>query len=296
MESPIFMKDLLNVLKNKRRLRILKMLSNGRHSLDSIQEKLLKEGEFAHSQRTIATDYVDPLVKVGLVNLNGNHYSATVFGSKVNELIDGSHEAADALPPHSECYEEVALTALLRRFKTYEDLEHFVPDVSIARVVSRLQTSGLVETSKEKDYVFYFRTKRDYSKAQLSPTEKNVYENIPNTGIPAQKLAQKSSITMRRTYKYLRKLKGKKLIFARKKPKTFALTPVGLKIAQKLESVHILAVETLSILDQLFKQKQGFLTQVPNNHVSKHMKKLEEFVPLTILQGRLRQVSHDQLA
>lgn len=45
---------------------------------------------------------------------------------------------------------------------------------------------------------------------------------------------------MRRTYKYLRKLRGKKLVFKRKSPKTYALTKEGTEIAKLLEKIHVL--------------------------------------------------------
>jgi hypothetical protein len=43
--------------------------------------------------------------------------------------------------------------------------------------------------------------------ASFSPTEKRVYENILPYGISARQLAEKTEISLRRTCKYLRRLK-----------------------------------------------------------------------------------------
>lgn len=112
------------------------------------------------------------------------------------------------MSPHSECYEETVLDVLLKGPQTHEGLEEIIPKKSIARVLSRLQKAELAETSSDKDYIF-FATKRDPNRSDLSPTEKRVYERLPKEGISARKLARGAGISLRRTYKYLRKLKGK---------------------------------------------------------------------------------------
>jgi predicted transcriptional regulator len=51
---------------------------------------------------------------------------------------------------------------------------------------------------------------------------------------------------MRRTYKYLRGLKGKKLVFIRKTPKAYALTCKGAMLASVLQGLQQIVEETWS--------------------------------------------------
>ena len=242
MKNPNFMINLLNTLKNDRRLQILEIISEGCYSIARLQQELKKWGYY-HSQQTIVEEYLTPLIEVGLAEEDQNRYYPTVFGCRLNELIKDFSDVENVLPPHSECYEETALGMLLDKPKTYEDLKSMIPAKSVARILNRLQKAKLVETTKENDYIFYFQTKRDSNNTKFSPTEKRVYENIPIEGFPARKLAEKTSISLRRTYKYLRRLKGKKLVFARKRPKSYALTAKGLKIAKMLKGIRNLTLE-----------------------------------------------------
>jgi predicted transcriptional regulator len=245
MKNPKFLANLLNTLKNRRRLQILKILSKNRHSMDKLQQELKTLG-YNHSQQTIAEEYVKPLTAVGLVEEDQQNYYLTALGHKMSELIENFFDAENALPAYSECYEETALGMLLDMSKTYKEFETVIPPKSVARVLSRLQKAKLVETTKENDYIFYFRTKRNPNIVKFSPTERKVYENIPMQGISAQKLAEKTHVSLRRTYKYLRRLRGKKAVFTRKKPKSYTLTTKGLQIAEVLKKIRNLALETLA--------------------------------------------------
>jgi DNA-binding PadR family transcriptional regulator len=187
-----------------------------------------------------------------------NRYYATVFGCRLNELIKDFSDVENVLPPHSECYEETALGMLLDKPKTYEDLKSMIPAKSVARVLNRLQKAKLIETAKENDYVFYFKTKRDSNIAKLSPTERRVYDNIPPDGISARKLVEKTRISLRRTYKYLRRLKGKKLVFTRKRQKSYALTAKGLQIALMLKGIHDLAAEAAETASKIIKDEETY--------------------------------------
>jgi predicted transcriptional regulator/DNA-binding HxlR family transcriptional regulator len=234
MQDPNFVTDLLNTIKNRRRLQILQIISRGQSSTDRLQQELKKLGH-NHSQQTIIEEYIDPLVEVELAHEAEGKYYATAFGSKLNEITKSAQDIEDLLPPHSECYEEKILAGLINQPKTYEQFNGSISTRSIARVLSRLQTVGLVETNKEKDHVFFFKTQRNPNKEKLSPTEKKVHESISEDGISARKLAQRAQISLRRTYKYLRRLKGKKLVFTREKPRTYALTIKGLQLAMTLQ-------------------------------------------------------------
>jgi len=283
MKNPNFMTNLLNTLKNKRRLQILEIISKERHSMVRLQQELKKLGYY-HSQKTITEEYIAPLIEVGLAKENQNSYQATIFGSRLKELIKNFHDIENALPSHSECYEEVTLSALLNAPKTYEDLKGIIQARSVARVLKRLQTAELIDAGKENDYVFYFRTKRDSSKAKFSPTEKRVYENIPPEGVSGRSLAEKARISLRRTYKYLRRLKGKKLVFTRKRPKSYALTDKGLQIALMLERIRNLAMQALATATQLVRNTEVQRMLVPDTSCAVHEKKGKKVISITPLQ------------
>jgi predicted transcriptional regulator len=267
MKNSSFIIDLLNTLKNDRRLQILGTISEGYQSIARLQQELKKQGYY-HSQQTIAKEYLTPLIEVGLAAEDQNRYYATVFGCRLNELIKSLSDVENVLPPHSECYEETALGMLLDKPKTYEDFEGIIPAKSVARVLNRLQKVKLIETTKENDYIFYFQTKRDSNSTQFSPTEKRVYENISMEGISARKLAEKTGISLRRTYKYLRKLKGKKLVFTRERKKSYALTAKGLQMASLLKGIHDLAMESSETASKIIRNEEtyGFanVVQIPN--------------------------------
>jgi len=242
MGNPDFMKNLLNTLKNKRRLEILEMLQKGHHSIVRLQQKLRKLGYY-HSQETIAAEYIDPLVEAGLVRENNGKNHATMFGCELNSLIKDFGIAGECLPPHSECYEEKVIETLSECPKTYKELKSVIPAKSLSRVLKRLQETKLITKSNENSYIFYCRTKRNSTQEKLSPTEKRAYKHIPEGGITAQKLADKAGISLRRTYKYLRKLRGKKLVFRRKRPKIYVLTIVGSQIAKLLDEMRTLLAQ-----------------------------------------------------
>jgi predicted transcriptional regulator len=283
MKNPNFMTKLLNTLKNNRRLQILEVISKGRHSISGLQQELKKLGYY-HSRKTIAEEYVTPLMDVGLIEENQNRYHATLFGCRLNESIRNSREIEEVLPPHSECYEEAALEMLLDESKSFEDFEGIIPARSVARVLNRLQGAGLIETGKERSYVFFFKTKRDSNRVRFSPTEKRVYENIQADGVSAQKLAEKTRISLRRTYKYLRKLKGKKMVLARKKPKSYALTAKGNQTASMLEEVRNLATEVSATASQFVKDGGTRGLPMPDASHTTQGREEKEIIPLTTSQ------------
>ena len=250
MDNPNFIKDLFNVLKNNTRLRILQAIVKRRYSVDKLQEELKKAGH-SHSRETISQEYLRPLLDVGLAAEAQEQYYATTFGGRLNELIGDFSEFVSVLPAHSECYEEALLDALLSGPKTFEAMEAFISSKVASRILKRLKTAGLIETSAERDYVFFFRSKRDSNKETLSSTERKVYDNIYEEGISAKKLAEKTGISLRRTYKYLRGLKGKKLVFVRRTPKVYGLTDKGEKLAALLHDLQNLVKETWESSEQI---------------------------------------------
>jgi predicted transcriptional regulator len=278
-----FRNILLNTLKNQRRLKMLEMLSKNSYSIAQLQQELKTLG-YSHSRETILNEYVEPLVAVGLVAANLYHYRTTAFGIEMSQLFAGLHEIEDVLRPHSECYEEKIVEALFEGPKTYEELKLVIPNESLKRALGRLLQANLLTKSGENNYVFYFRTKRPSKKETLSSTEKRVYENISEEGTTGEELAKKAQISLRRTYKYIRKLKGKKLVFKRKCPKIYVLTAEGAKIAVLLEKLCALIREfteaSVAVTTKTFEEAQ----RVPTLKASKNEKE-EESVPVLVRHG-----------
>lgn len=256
MSNPNFTKDLLNTLKNEKRLHILKAIVRGQCSLTQIQQELKKTG-CSISQDTISEEYLSPLLEVGLAAETQDRYQATAFGGRLTEMLKGFPEFINVLPSSSECYEEVLLSALLLGPKTFEDVEAVISPTVVSRTLKRLKTAGLITTSEDRDYVFFFRSKRDLNKETLSPAQKWVYESIPDAGIAAKKLAEKTNLSVRRTYKYLRELKGKKLTFTRKTPKVYRLTGKGEKLALMLHDLQKMVEEAWISSEQIISKENS---------------------------------------
>jgi predicted transcriptional regulator len=250
MGNQSFMKDLFNVLKNATRLQILNTIVKARYSVSQLQLELKKEG-YMHSQDTIAEEYVRPLIKVGLAAEARDEYYATMFGGRLTELLEDFPKFVNVLPAHSECYEETLLGALLAGAKTFHEVEELISPKTASRVLKRLKMGGLIETPEEKDYVFFFGSKRDPNKETFSVTERKVYDSIPDEGISAKKLAEKTELSIRRIYKYLRGLRGKKLVFTRKTPRTYGLTAEGEKLAFLLQELQDLVEEVWNSSEQV---------------------------------------------
>ena len=251
MDNPNYIKELFNVLKNETRLHILKAIVNGRYSVSQLQQELKKTGH-THSQDTINEEYLQPLMAVGLANESREEYYATHFGGRLTEILGDFPEFAEVLPAHSECYEEALLRALLSGPKTFEDIETVISPKIASRILKRLREVGLIETPEERDYIFFFKSKREPNKETFTSTERKVYDTIPEEGISAGKLSRETGLSTRRTYKYLRGLKGKKLVFVRKTPKAYGLTSKGEMLASVLEGLHGIVEETWSSSQQVF--------------------------------------------
>ena len=243
MDNPNYIKELFNVLKNKTRLHILKAIVNGKYSVSQLQQELKKNGH-THSQDTINEEYLRPLLAVGLASESSDQYYATTFGGRLTEIIDVFPEFVDVLPAHSECYEERLLKTLLGGPKTFEDIESVVSSKVASRILKRLREVGLIETPEERDYIFFFKSKRNPNKETLTTTEKKIYDAILDQGISAGKLSTETGLSIRRIYKCLRGLKGKKLVFIRKYPKAYGLTCKGEMLASVLDGLSQIVEET----------------------------------------------------
>jgi len=242
MDKSNFAKDLFNALKNETRLHILSTIVNGRYSLNQLRKELGKTGSMAYGD-TLNEKHVQSLVDVGLVAQAQEQYYSTMFGDRLTELLDGFNDFVKFLPSHSECHEETMLIALLTGPKTFQEVKTYISPRIASRILKRLKIADLIETPKERDYIFFFKSKRDPEKETLSSSERKVYVNISKEGISARKLADTTGISLRRTYKYLRGLKGKKLVFTRKTPKAYKLTNKGRKLANLLHGFQSLVEE-----------------------------------------------------
>jgi DNA-binding HxlR family transcriptional regulator len=253
MDNPNYIKELFNVLKNETRLYILKAIVNGRYSVSQLQQELKKTGH-NHSQDTINEEYLQPLMSVGLATETRDEYYATMFGGRLTELLGCFPEFAEMLPAHSECYEEIILQSLISGPKTFEDIEALISSKIASRILKRLRSADLIETPAERDYIFFFKSKRDPNIETFSVTERKVYDAIPNEGISAGKLAKETDLSTRRIYKYLRGLKGKKLVFIRKTPKAYGLTCKGEMLASVLKELQQIVEDTWSSSEQVMQK------------------------------------------
>ena len=237
LASPSYIKELFNALKNETRLLILQAMVNGRYSVGALQQKLKEAGQ-SHSQGTICEEYLQPLVTIGLAAQAREEYYATAFGLRLTQLLTRFKDLPKKLPAHSECYEETLLQALLSGQKTFEDIEPLILQKNVSRVLRRLCSAKLIATPKGRDYIFFFKSKRDPNKENFSKTERKIYDAITDEGISAGKLANETGLSTRIIYKYLRGLKGKKLVFCRRTLKAYRLTRAGEKLASLLQLVQ----------------------------------------------------------
>jgi len=230
MVNPNYIKELFNVLKNETRLQILQAIVYRRYSISQLQQELRKTGH-RHSQDNISKEYLRPLMAVGLGSVAQDEYYATTFGRQMIGQLGCFPEFACKLPTRSECYEESLLQSLLSGPRTFEEIKALVPPREVSRILQRLRSACLIRTPRERSYIFFFKSKRDPNKDTLTAAEKRVYDAVANEGIPAGKLSRETGLCTRITYRYVRRLKGKKLIFARRAPKVYGLTCKGKKLA-----------------------------------------------------------------
>ncbi len=243
--------NLFNAVKNKRRLKIMDALSERPRDVKDLQEYLKNSGYY-HSCRTI-NEYLKPLVQTGLIKEDGDgRYRSTLYGRKFHDML-GKFDSEDLLPTRSHGHEESLLRQLLSGPKSYEELAESIAHKSLSRALKRLLEKRLINKSQASDYVFYFKTKKGPN-VKFSPTEKKVFEAIPEAGMSARNLSREVNINVRRTYKYLRRLREKKLVFAQAKPKIYELTPSGREIANLLEEITNYALSASCISGLILQQ------------------------------------------
>jgi DNA-binding HxlR family transcriptional regulator len=237
LDNPNAIKELFNVLKNKTSLHILKVLVNCSYPLSHLQLELRKAG-IRQSPRAISQKFLQPLTSLGLVREAQGEYRLTLFGSRLTNLLGCFPDFASMLPNSSKCYEEIVLQHLLSGSKTFESIESVILLRNVSRTIKRLRSERLIKTSADREYVFFFKTKRDPNKETLTATERKIYDAVIYQGISAGKLSKQTRSPKRVTYRCIKHLKGKKLIFQRRTPKFYALTGKGRKLATTLHDLQ----------------------------------------------------------
>ena len=219
MDNPNYIKELFNVLKNETRLHILKAIVNGRYSVSQLQQELKKNG-YSHSQDTINEEYLQPLMAVGLATESRDEYYATTFGGRLTNLLGVFPEFAEVLPAHSECYEETLLRELLSGPKTFEEIETLISSKIASRILKRLRSVGLIETPEERDYIFFFKSKRDPSKETLGETEHKVYDCPSNRRNLCWETCQRNRAVHAKNLQVSQRLERQKTCLHKKNPQS----------------------------------------------------------------------------
>lgn len=261
MNNPRYMKELFNVLKNETRLSILQIIVNRRYTVNQLQSELKRIGQ-NHGQNTLTELYLRPLLAVGLVSETRDEYYTSSFGSRITQQLGCLTQYVAKLPINSECYEEALLQSMITGPKTFEDIEAVIPPKCVSRILKRLKDTKLISTPKDRDYIFFFRSKRSPNQEKLTPTDLKVYTAIAEEGVSAQKLAKATALSIRLTYKYLRRLRGKKLVFTRKAPKTYMLTVKGQKLATTLENLIQIVEDTWNSTQQVMHETSGMAVKL----------------------------------
>jgi DNA-binding MarR family transcriptional regulator len=226
---------LLNAIKNRRRLKILQILSKHPHDLEELRVDLKDEGCY-HSLNTVE-NYIEALIETSLVRAAKNGYTLTSLGIEIQDTL--SRHELEAFSPHSNCYEELCIQALRSGRKTYQELILILEPSTLQRVLKRLEKAELIVRDHSSDRVF-FSTVSGKPDGRLSPIEARILKAIKrNRGlrVPARELSKLVGINLRRTYKYLSRLKQKKRIAQWRKPVTYELTEKGESIARCLEEI-----------------------------------------------------------
>ncbi len=230
LTNPTYLEEFFNVLKNETSLHILNLLANCRCPLSQIQLELRIAGS-CHSRSIICHEFLQPLSSLGLVCESEGEYHLTLFGSCLTKSLECFAEFSPMLPNNSKCYEEIVLQHLLSGSKTFESIEEVILLRNVSRTIKRLRSTGLIKTTKGSEYVFFFKTKRDSRNEILTATESKIYDRIDYQGISIGNLTRQTHLSKRVTYRCIKHMKGKKLIFQRRTPKTYDLTDSGRKLA-----------------------------------------------------------------
>lgn len=223
----------LNAVKNRRRVALLQLLQQESCTERDLQERLRAMG-YGHSLTTVQ-QYLKPLIEAELVKCKDAKYSTTIKGNQILELVS----KADFLlrfPAGSSCFEELSLLAIKNGYRTFEDLAKLIDRPLLPRALKRLQREGLARSNHPKDRVQFYRV-RVRLMGGGTPTERRVFQAVTPDNISVRDLSNAVGINIRRTYKYLARLKKRGLVLQRKLPVTYELTPTGKIVADFVEQI-----------------------------------------------------------
>ena len=243
LNNPCYMTEFLNILKNPLRLHIFQIIVNSRCTLVKIQQDL-KNINIKQSQKTIDEEHIQPLITLGLITEITGKYTATLFGTCIHDNLYSFGIFIQKLPQRSECHEETLIQLLLLEPKTREEIKQIFSPAVASRTINRLTTTGLINIPPNRNYNFFYKSKRDPALEKLNDSEMKVYQAIPYEGIAVDKLAKLVDLSQRRIYTHIRRLKGKKLVFTKKIPLTYSLTGNGQKLAVILQNLTQKVEET----------------------------------------------------
>ncbi|MCL2134440.1 MAG: hypothetical protein FWH37_02635 [Candidatus Bathyarchaeota archaeon] len=272
MDNPNYTTDFFNVLKNPTRFHVFQVIANGKCTLTKIQQEL-KNGDNQHSKYSIITDYIQPLITLGLVTESVGKYTATIFGTSVHGLLDGFDEFIQKLPAKSECYEEALLQHLLSGAKTSQEIHQVISPIIASRTLNRLAASKLINLPVDRNHIFFYKSKRAVTLEKLTDSEMKVYQAIPDEGIATDKLAKLVGCSQRRIYSHIRHLKGKKLVFTRNIPLTYNLTNDGQKLAVILQNLSKKVEETWGYIEYVI-QPSNRVYSIPFSELEMKVKKI----------------------
>ncbi|MEM2885919.1 MAG: winged helix-turn-helix domain-containing protein, partial [Thermoproteota archaeon] len=219
--------------KNKRRVRLARILIDGPKNLGELQQRLKMEGYY-HSKETIAKHYALPMEEAGILVWEGGSCRLTEAGRAVVDSL-GEADLGALFPKGSKCYEEACLIALEKN-RSYKELLDMIPRADLQRTVRRLAAKGPVAKLKPDRHATY-RLAASGEGARLSVTEEKVLGSISSEGSGVNEISRKAGISVRRTFKYLKRLRERGLVSCSQGLVILSLTEEGKKIAAKILQV-----------------------------------------------------------
>jgi len=225
--------NLFNFTKNNKRLTILEVLVQNPTTIEEIREQLERRGHH-HSRQALHDQYLLPLQKAGFIQKEETRYKITTLGLNIYTILTTNTIPASSVNIKED--DEKILTALLSGPKSYNELKFLLKKASIYRDLKRLQQKNLIFKSRLSGRIFYFKTKRRPTR-KLSPIEMKIFKALPSEGSSVKDLYGKVGGSIRRIYKYLRRLRYKKHVKKGEKIVLYEMTDSGRKLARCLNQI-----------------------------------------------------------
>lgn len=224
--SPI---NVLNTVKDEKRLKILGVLSEKPLSL--------KELEHEFHNATLGGSHLKPLMDAGLIHEENNCYGITATGRNAYNILTQS--SATHIPLDCGEDEERILEALLSGPKTHDDLLRALPSITLTQSIEKLCQRGLVAQPDPEGEVLYYKTKRRPTR-KLSETELKIFKALPKEGITIRDLSAKIGISEEELQRDLRILRFKRHAKRTEKVAFYELTSAGRDLAESLNVAYSL--------------------------------------------------------